>query len=85
MQEPMALGHESSGIIVALGSEATKYLVGDRVALEVGQSCKTCELCREGRYNICKEMRFAASARNMPHTQGTLQERINHPIALCHK
>ena len=37
------------------------------------------------RYNICKNLRFRSSAKAMPHFQGTLQERINHPAAWCHK
>jgi hypothetical protein len=30
-------------------------------------------------------MRFRSSAKSVPHFQGTLQERINHPAAWCHK
>lgn len=41
--------------------------------------------CREGRYNICKEMRFRSSGKSFPHFQGTLQERINHGAKWCYK
>ena len=85
MQEPMSLGHESAGIVKTLGSEVHNLQVGDKVALEVGQPCGDCDRCREGRYNICKGMRFRASAKSFPHHQGTLQERINAPAAWCHK
>lgn len=85
MKEPMALGHESAGVVVALGSSVEGLSLGDKVALEVGRPCEACERCAEGRYNICRDMRFAASARNWPHTQGTLQERMNHPAKWCHK
>ena len=83
--EPLTLGHESAGIITALGSNIPAshlhLTVGDRVALEVGVPCSlpSCERCNEGRYNICPSMRFRSSARSVPHFQGTLQERINHP------
>jgi L-iditol 2-dehydrogenase len=30
-------------------------------------------------------MRFRSSAKSVPHFQGTLQERINHPAIWCHK
>lgn len=30
-------------------------------------------------------MKFRSSAKSVPHYQGTLQERINHPAAWCHK
>lgn len=86
VKEPMSLGHESAGVVVAVGSEAqANFKVGDKVALEVGQPCGECERCKEGRYNICKGMKFRSSAKAFPHAQGTLQDRINHPAAWCHK
>ncbi len=85
VQEPLTLGHESSGVVTAVGSQVTKLKFGDRVALEVGLPCLECDLCKEGRYNICKSLRFRSSAKSFPHFQGTLQERINHPAVYCHK
>lgn len=85
VQEPMSLGHESAGVVVGVGSEVQGFKAGDKVALEVGQPCDTCDRCKEGRYNICKAMRFRSSAKSFPHAQGTLQDRINHPAAWCHK
>lgn len=85
VREPMTLGHESAGVVTAVGSEVTDLNIGDHVALEVGLPCKFCELCATGRYNICKEMKFRSSAKAFPHFQGTLQERINHPAAYCHR
>ena len=83
--EPLTLGHESGGVVVAVGSDVKGFEVGEKIALEVGQPCGECDRCREGRYNICKGMRFRSSANSFPHYQGTLQERINHPAAWCHK
>ncbi|OAA35413.1 sorbitol dehydrogenase [Metarhizium rileyi] len=85
VREPLTLGHESSGTVVAVGSAVTTLAPGDRVALEVGQPCEDCEYCQRGRYNICRGMRFRSSAKAIPHAQGTLQERINHPARWCHK
>lgn len=84
VREPLTLGHESSGVVVAAGS-STSFKAGDRVALEVGLPCESCGLCGAGRYNICREMRFRSSAKAMPHAQGTLQESIVHPAKWCHK
>lgn len=86
----MCLGHESSGVITAVGpaaaGAATSTLkVGDRVALEVGLPCRVCELCKSGRYNICPTLVFKSSAKVFPHADGTLTELMNHPIDLCHK
>lgn len=82
---PLSLGHESSGTVVATGPDVSGFNVGDRVALEVGIPCSQCSVCRKGRYNLCKRMRFRSSAKSVPHFQGTLQERINHPARWCYK
>jgi L-iditol 2-dehydrogenase len=85
VREPMCLGHESSGTVTAVGPDVTNLQVGDRVALEVGLPCRTCTLCRTGRYNICPDMKFRSSAKLFPHLDGTLMELTNHPADLCHK
>lgn len=49
-------GHESVGVIERIGPEASRrwgVTVGDRVAVEVFQSCRTCDRCRAGRYRQC--------------------------------
>lgn len=88
IQAPMVLGHESCGIITALPATlpaGCTLQVGDRVALEVGINCKNCKYCKEGRYNLCKNMRFASSAKTFPHLDGTLCEVMTHPLDLLHK
>ncbi|KAI9717009.1 MAG: hypothetical protein M1812_004944 [Candelaria pacifica] len=85
VREPLSLGHESAGVVVAVGCDTSNFKIGDKVALEVGLPCGDCARCGEGRYNICKGMRFRSSAKAVPHFQGTLQERINHPAAWCYK
>ncbi|KAI0107910.1 GroES-like protein [Hypoxylon sp. NC0597] len=85
VREPLTLGHESAGVVVAVPASGSPLKVGDRVALEVGLPCENCDLCREGRYNICRGMSFRSSAKAFPHAQGTLQEKINHPARWCHK
>lgn len=85
VREPLSLGHESSGTVTAVGSSVTSLKPGDRVALEVGLPCEKCQRCKEGRYNICKDVRFRSSGKAFPHFQGTLQERINHPAKWVYK
>jgi L-iditol 2-dehydrogenase len=53
---PLSLGHESSGVVVAIGPQVNGFSIGDRVALEVGIPCGQCGICRKGRYNLCKKM-----------------------------
>ncbi|TID15165.1 GroES-like protein [Venturia nashicola] len=82
---PLTLGHESAGVVEAIGDGVSGFCVGDRVALEVGVPCDNCRACQRGRYNLCPKMRFRSSAKSIPHFQGTLQERINHPAKWCYK
>jgi L-iditol 2-dehydrogenase len=58
VERPLVLGHEPSGVVVATGERATRHEVGQRVALEPGVPCSTCEQCAAGRYNLCPRMRF---------------------------
>jgi len=46
--------------------------------------CRNCDYCHKGRYNLCKGMRFASSAKTFPHLDGTLQDRMNHPAHVLH-
>ena len=50
-------GHESVGIIEAIGKTASQRWgveAGDRVAVEVFQSCRTCARCEAGEYRRCR-------------------------------
>lgn len=85
VKEPLCLGHEAAGEIMAVGSAVAEYAVGDSVALEVGVPCDDCTACRGGRYNICAKLRFRSSGSKFPHFQGTLQERVNHPAKWVYK
>jgi L-iditol 2-dehydrogenase len=51
---PVTLGHESSGVIAAVGEGVTGWSTGERVVCETAASiCGVCALCRGGRYNLC--------------------------------
>ena len=61
VKEPMVIGHECAGIVEEIGSEVKHLSVGDRVALEPGIFCGHCSQCKEGRYNLCDDMKFFAT------------------------
>ncbi|WP_412677446.1 NAD(P)-dependent alcohol dehydrogenase [Bacillus smithii] len=51
---PMVPGHEIAGIVVAVGSEVTKFAVGDRVGVGCFvDSCGKCEYCLNGEEQFC--------------------------------
>lgn len=77
----MVLGHESSGVVVKVGSGVTTLKPGDRVALEPGVPCRRCDPCKSGRYNLCIRMAFAAT----PPIDGTLAKYYRLPEDFCYK
>jgi L-iditol 2-dehydrogenase len=57
----LILGHECSGTVCEVGKGVADLKVGDRVALEPGIVCGTCEFCKTGRYNLCPSIEFLAT------------------------
>lgn len=74
LREPLVLGHEVAGEVVAVGSEVTSLTAGDRVAVNPARYCGVCEQCRSGRPNLCSEVRFFGSAARFPHVPGGFAE-----------
>ena len=55
---PCVLGHEISGTVIDVGSEAKRFKVGDRVATaQRYHICGACRFCRSGRETVCAEDR----------------------------
>ena len=76
LRQPMTLGHEVAGEIVAVGDEVTRVQAGERVAVNPSRPCLKCEQCLSGRSNLCPNMRFFGSAARFPHVQGAFAERF---------
>jgi len=72
VERPIVLGHETSGVISAVGNDVEDLAVGQRVAVEPGISCRRCTQCRRGDYHLCPNLVFLATP---PH-DGCLAERI---------
>ena len=53
MPTPCVLGHESSAVVEAVGSEVTYVKPGDRVITCTSVFCGTCYYCTTGRPNLC--------------------------------
>ena len=51
---PMALGHESAGIVEQLGEDVDDLEVGDHVVMVFMPSCGHCIPCAEGRPALCE-------------------------------
>lgn len=76
LQEPMALGHEVSGVVSALGAGVEGFSIGQRVAISPSRPCFQCRYCQLGQHNQCLDMRFFGSAMRFPHIQGAFREKL---------
>ncbi len=80
VREPMVLGHEPAGEVVAVGADVEDLAPGQRVSLEPGVPCFTCAWCLRGAYNLCPAMRFFAT----PPVDGAFAEYVAHHEAMVH-
>jgi len=56
VQYPITPGHEIAGIVTEVGSEVSKYKVGDRVGVGcMVDSCGECEYCLRGEEQFCTQ------------------------------
>lgn len=62
---PVVPGHEVAGVVVAVGSDVTKFQTGDHVGVGcmVGSDL-TCRACKRGDENMC--LNQAGATRNSP-------------------
>ncbi|MEI7785246.1 MAG: L-idonate 5-dehydrogenase [Betaproteobacteria bacterium] len=76
IRQAMALGHEVSGVIDAVGAAVTGLQKGKRIAISPSRPCGQCRFCQAGQHNHCLHMRFFGSAMPFPHIQGAFSEQI---------
>ena len=50
---PMVLGHEGAGVVEAVGDGVSHIGPGDPVGFCIVPSCRECDECRAGRFNLC--------------------------------
>lgn len=81
VEQPMILGHEAAGQIIAVGEAVTHLQVGDRVAMEPGIPDWTSRAAQMGLYNLDPSVRFWAT----PPVHGCLTPEIIHPANLTFK
>ncbi len=74
LREPLVLGHEVAGTVVATGPQVERVKPGDRVAVNPNHPCGVCTHCQAGRRNLCSNVRFFGSAARFPHVQGAFAE-----------
>ena len=77
---PMIFGHEASGIVEAVGENATEFKSGEHVVLEPLIPCGKCYPCSIGRRNCCSNMKTVGVT-----TNGALAEYFAVPEFCIHR
>src|SRR5215471_14776441 len=54
---PLVVGAEAAGEIAAVGTGVTAFKPGDKVVMYGALTCGTCKACREGRDNLCENVK----------------------------
>ena len=77
---PLVPGHEIAGVVSAVGSEVTKFAVGDQAGVgNMVDACRTCEACRAGLEQYCtggRVLTYNTIGRDGQPTQGGYSEKI---------
>lgn len=78
---PFIPGHEWAGTVVETHESVESVEPGDRVFGETHSGCGYCDMCREGRYNLCENYGdFSTGHRQIGHTMdGAFAEYVSVP------
>lgn len=80
VDNPLVLGHEAAGRIVAVGAGVSPERIGERVSIEPQEPDPDSAPSRRGEYNLCPHMRFYAT----PPVDGALAEYVTIGSAFAH-
>ncbi|MEJ2861801.1 NAD(P)-dependent alcohol dehydrogenase [Actinomycetospora flava] len=80
MHGPLVLGHETSGVVSAVGEGVETPAVGTRVAVEPQRNCGRCEQCAQGCYHLCPWISFFAT----PPVDGSFAQYVTVPATRAH-
>ena len=64
-EPPLILGHEISGKVVAAGA-GYENLAGKNVIIPAVLPCGKCELCKNGRSNVCRSQKMPGDTSRAP-------------------
>ncbi|MGI9144975.1 MAG: zinc-binding dehydrogenase [Chloroflexota bacterium] len=78
-QLPAILGSDGAGVVDAVGDSVENLHLGDEVVMYPIIACGRCAACLAGQEVHCPKMAILGE-----HTDGTLQEALNVPAAICH-
>jgi threonine 3-dehydrogenase len=76
LELPTVLGHEASGVVVAVGLAVTSVKPGDRIVNDPMIFCGFCRQCREGFTNVCENREIYGKRRGAFAEYAVLPEQV---------
>jgi len=76
---PHILGSDGAGIVEECGKNVSSFKKDDKVLINPGISCGTCEMCRKGEHSECKTFHLVGE-----HINGTYAEYVKVPASNVH-
>lgn len=80
IQYPFIIGHEAAGIVERTGEKVTRVKPGQKIAIDPAVSCGSCDQCKAGRENTCRNLLFMGCPQQL---QGALCEYVLLPEKNC--
>ncbi|MHC4623365.1 MAG: alcohol dehydrogenase catalytic domain-containing protein [Planctomycetota bacterium] len=77
---PFVVGHECAATVKAVGRKVSHLKAGDRVAVEPAMVCHSCDQCKTGRENTCRNLMFLGCPGQV---SGAMCEQIVMPEDCC--
>jgi propanol-preferring alcohol dehydrogenase len=70
---PIIPGHQIIGKVVAMGSDCSRFKIGDRVGIGwLRETCRDCHYCKTDRENMCNKGRFTGYQENGGYAEYTV-------------
>jgi L-iditol 2-dehydrogenase len=81
---PLVMGHEAAGTILELGREVRNLHVGQKVALDSTVFCGHCEMCLQGRINLCENRQVLGVSCGEYRRHGAFAQRVAVPARIAY-
>jgi len=81
---PLVMGHEAAGTILAVGAHVAGLEVGQKVALDSTVFCNRCEMCRQGRINLCDHRQVLGVSCGEYRRHGAFAQRVAVPAHVAY-
>jgi L-idonate 5-dehydrogenase len=85
IRQPLVLGHEVVGRVLAFGPGSVGPPVGTPIAVHPATPCDNCPECLAGHRNVCPNTRYLGSAAHFPHVQGGFSDVLTVPADQVYK